>query len=75
MIADELSELCTKVDSLNEQYHDALEQRNSLMSELRALGLSIATLMRLTGLSRDSVARITQGSYKSFTQESTIRSR
>lgn len=66
---DELRDRVDEVIAARAALNAAMESRNDLMIELKAAGVPERNLMKLTGLSRDSVARITQGAKKAAALE------
>jgi len=61
MVMSELKDQAETVTDARNAYRDAVADRDALMVELKAAGIPERNIMKLTGLSRDSVARITQG--------------
>ena len=64
MLLDELEDYADEVHRTREEFHKAVEARNEAISELKAAGIPDRTIMRVTGLSRDSVHKISQGARK-----------
>lgn len=61
MVMHELRELSERVSTARQALSEAIDARNELLYELKALGVSERRLMSLTGLSRETVAKVTQG--------------
>jgi len=61
MVMQSLREQAETVTDARNALTDAIADRDAMMVELKAAGVPERNIMKLTGLSRDSVARITQG--------------
>ena len=59
MVIDQLREEAAAVDDARLTLSKAIEARNASLFELKAAGVPDRQLMRLTGLSRDSITKIT----------------
>jgi hypothetical protein len=61
MVFEELREQRDLVEQAKRQHAELVDERNQMMFELKAAGVPERTLVRITGLSRSMVTKVTAG--------------
>ena len=61
MVFEELRVQCDLVEQAKHHHTELVDERNRMMFELKAAGIPDRTLVRITGLSRSMVTRVTGG--------------
>jgi len=61
MALDALRDACSEVDDAQRAYRETLDARNDLIKDAYESGIKYRNLMRITGLSREQLSRITLG--------------
>lgn len=59
LLLDQVRDTVSTIHTLRTSLTEAVQERDECLCELRAIGVPYATLMKLTGLSRDRVMKIT----------------
>ncbi len=58
LVMDRLREITSEITDTRNTLDDLLQQRDAMVTDMKALGLPERTIMKLTGLSRTQVTRI-----------------